>query len=108
MTNPLTTQVVRETSSTEHTQRLDLSVDLAPNNPYHLLLANPVMIASGTFGYDGYGRGITKDMDKKEKLKVLRKEYSRWNALTNNSDKAIRERAREMRDLAANIRRQYT
>ena len=52
--------------------------------------------------------GITKDMDKKEKLKVLRKEYSRWNALTNNSDKAIRERAREMRDLAANIRRQYT
>ena len=52
--------------------------------------------------------GITKDMDKKEKLRVLRKEYSRWNALTNNSDKAIRERAREMRDLAANIRRQYT
>jgi hypothetical protein len=52
--------------------------------------------------------GITKDMDKKEKLRVLRKEYSRWNALTNNSDKAIRERAREMRDLAANIRKQYT
>jgi len=52
--------------------------------------------------------GITKDMDKKEKLKVLRKEYSRWNALTNNSDKSIRERAREMRDLAANIRKQYT
>jgi PDZ domain-containing secreted protein len=52
--------------------------------------------------------GITKDMDKKKKLRVLRKEYSRWNALTNNSDKAIRERAREMRDLAANIRRQYT
>ncbi len=51
--------------------------------------------------------GITKDMDKKKKLRVLRKEYSRWNALTNNSDKAIRERAREMRDLAANIRKQY-
>ena len=52
--------------------------------------------------------GISKDMDKEEKLKVLRKEYSRWNALTNNNDKAIRERAREMRDLAANIRKQYT
>ena len=52
--------------------------------------------------------GISKDMDKEEKLKVLRKEYSRWNALTNNNDKAIRERAREMRDLAANTRRQYT
>ena len=42
---------------------MDLSVDLAPNNSHHLRLANPVMIASGTFGYDGYGRGITEDMD---------------------------------------------
>ena len=42
---------------------MDLSVDLAPGNPHHLRLANPVMIASGTFGYDGYGRGITRDMD---------------------------------------------
>ena len=42
---------------------MGLSVDLAPNNPHHLKLANPVRIASGTFGYDGYGRGITPDMD---------------------------------------------
>ena len=42
---------------------LDLPVDLAPHNPHHLWLANPVMIASGTFGYDGYGRGITPNMD---------------------------------------------
>ncbi len=42
---------------------LDLSVDLAPRNLYHLWLTNPVMVASGTFGYDGYGRGITPDMD---------------------------------------------
>ena len=48
--------------------------------------------------------GINKDMSKDEKLKLLRKEYSRWNALTNNSDKSIRERAREMRDLAAKLR----
>ena len=41
----------------------DLAVDLAPRNPNHLWLNNPVMIASGTFGYDGYGRGITSDMD---------------------------------------------
>ena len=39
-----------------------LAVDLAPNNVHHLWLANPVMIASGTFGYDGYGRGITPEM----------------------------------------------
>jgi dihydroorotate dehydrogenase (NAD+) catalytic subunit len=42
---------------------LDLSVDLAPRNLQHLRLNNPVIIASGTFGYDGYGRGITDDMD---------------------------------------------
>ena len=55
--------MVREKSRPESAQGLDLSVDLAPNNPHHLRLANPVMIASGTFGYDGYGRGITEDMD---------------------------------------------
>ena len=48
--------------------------------------------------------GLNKNMSNKEKEKVLRKEYSRWNALTNNSDKSIRERAREMRDLAAKLR----
>ena len=42
---------------------MGLSVDLAPNNHHHLKLVNPVMTASGTFGYDGYGRGITPDMD---------------------------------------------
>ena len=51
--------------------------------------------------------GIDKDMTKNEKLKILRKEYSRWNALTNNTDKMIRERAKEMRDLAASLRSQY-
>jgi len=40
-----------------------LSVDLAPKNSRHLRLANPIMIASGTLGYDGYGRGITDEMD---------------------------------------------
>jgi dihydroorotate dehydrogenase (NAD+) catalytic subunit len=39
----------------------NLSVDLAPRRS--LRLANPVMIASGTFGFDGYGRGITPEMD---------------------------------------------
>ncbi|MBM3942889.1 MAG: dihydroorotate dehydrogenase [SAR202 cluster bacterium] len=40
---------------------VDLSVDVAPGNRRHLRLANPVMIASGTFGYDGYGRGMPQD-----------------------------------------------
>ena len=38
---------------------VDLSVELAPNHSGGLKLANPVMIASGTLGYDGYGRGLT-------------------------------------------------
>ena len=74
--NQLTTQVVRETSSPENTQGLDLSVDLAPSNPHHLRLANPVMIASGTFGYDGYGRGITEDMDLGELGAVVPKTFT--------------------------------
>jgi len=45
------------------TEAIDLSVDLAPQNALHFRVANPVMIASGTFGYDGYGRGITPEMD---------------------------------------------
>ena len=52
--------------------------------------------------------GITESMSKEEKSKKLRKEYSRWNALTNNNDKLVRERAREMTDLAANLRKRYS
>ena len=44
-------------------REMNLSVDLAPANRHQLKLPNPVMIASGTFGYDGYGRGIPPEMD---------------------------------------------
>jgi dihydroorotate dehydrogenase (NAD+) catalytic subunit len=37
---------------------LDLSVDLAPNNPRGLRLANPVIAASGTFGYGSEYAGL--------------------------------------------------
>lgn len=40
-----------------------LSVNLAPNHGTGLLISNPIMIASGTFGYDGYGRGILDNVD---------------------------------------------
>ena len=49
---------------------------------------------------------INKQMSKDEKIKTLRSEYSRWNALTNHSDKTKREKARNMRDLAAKLRSQ--
>lgn len=35
-----------------------MEVNLAPRHPRGLHLSNPVMIASGTLGYDGYGRGL--------------------------------------------------
>ena len=41
---------------------IDLTVDLAPERTGGLLLSNPIMIASGTFGYDGYGRGIGSEV----------------------------------------------
>ncbi len=47
----------------DHFSASRLSVDLAPQHPRGLKLSNPVLIASGVFGYDGYGRGLTPDMD---------------------------------------------
>ena len=76
-TNQASPQMVRETNRPESAQGLDLSVDLAPNNPHHLRLSNPVMIASGTFGYDGYGRGITEDMHLGELGAVVPKTFTR-------------------------------
>ena len=40
----------------------NLAIDLAPRRRQPLWLTNPIIIASGTFGYDGYGRGIPADM----------------------------------------------
>ncbi len=40
-----------------------LGIDLAPNHPSHLYVPNPVMIASGTFGVDGYGGGLSEDLE---------------------------------------------
>ena len=38
-----------------------LSTEIAPRHSVGLKLVNPVMIASGTFGWDGYGRGLLKN-----------------------------------------------
>ncbi len=57
---------------------IDLSIDLAPRHSHHLRLKNPVMIASGTFGYDGYGRGIPEEMDLGQLGAVIPKTVTRW------------------------------
>jgi len=56
---------------------MDLSINLAPNNIVGLSLKNPIMIASGTFGYDGYGRGIPSDMDLSQLGAVIPKTVTR-------------------------------
>ncbi len=52
---------------------VDLSVELAAG----LNLANPVMIASGTLGYDGYGRGLTSNHPLDELGAVIPKTFTR-------------------------------
>ena len=51
--------------------------------------------------------GITSDMDNKEKCKVLRKEYTKWNAQTNHKEAKRKKRAKEMVKIVANLRKQY-
>ena len=43
------------------TEEPKLSRDIAPRHSHGLTIANPVMIASGTFGWDGYGKGLLED-----------------------------------------------
>ncbi len=56
---------------------MDLTVNLAPKRPNAGLLSNPVMIASGTFGYDGYGRGLPADAPLASLGAVLPKTFTR-------------------------------
>ena len=52
---------------------IDLSVDLAQG----LRISNPVMIASGTLGYDGYGRGLVGNYPLHELGAVIPKTVTR-------------------------------
>lgn len=56
----------------------DLSVELAPRHPRGLKLRNPVIIASGTLGYDGYGRGVAGIHPLNELGAVVPKTVTRW------------------------------
>ena len=60
------------------TETMDLSVELAPRHPTGLRLNNPVMIASGTLGYDGYGRGLIGNYPLEELGAVIPKTITRW------------------------------
>lgn len=57
---------------------MDLTVNLAPGRSGGLFFPNPVMIASGTFGYDGYGRGLDPDAPLASLGAVLPKTLTRY------------------------------
>jgi len=50
---------------------------------------------------------FSKDMTDADKCKKLREEYTRWNRQTNNSNEQIRNQARKMVELTANLRKKY-
>ena len=62
----------------EADRKMDLSVDLAPSHPGGLKLDNPVIIASGTLGYDGYGRGVADRYALGDLGAVIPKTVTRW------------------------------
>ena len=57
---------------------MNLSINLAPFSQIGLTLKNPIIIASGTFGYDGYGRGIPEGMDLSRIGAVIPKTVTRY------------------------------
>ena len=50
---------------------------------------------------------FSPDMTNEEKCKKLRQEYTRWNRQTNNSNEKIRNQAKKMVGLTANLRKKY-
>ena len=50
---------------------------------------------------------FSSDMTNEEKCKKIRQEYTRWNRQTNNSNEKIRNQAKKMCELTANLRKKY-
>jgi len=82
---------------------VNLAVDLAPQNPHHLRLSNPIMIASGTFGYDGYGRGLTPEMRLSQLGAVIPKTVTRLSREGNPEPRWYPKSFREAREAGACI-----
>jgi len=93
--NELLTKIVRslevdETEFNKMKEKIIATVDVIDENESDETLFN-----------------INAKMSKDEKCKLLRKEYSRWNAQTNNSDIKIKTRAKRMVEIAARLRSKY-
>lgn len=51
--------------------------------------------------------GLTDDMEDTEKCKLLRKQYTKWNAQTNHREVKKKKRAKQMVKIIADMRKQY-
>ena len=51
--------------------------------------------------------GIKEEMTNEEKCKLLRKNYTKWNAQTNSNNQKIKARAKEMVKIIAKLREKY-
>jgi len=93
--NELLTKIVRslevdEIEFNKMKEKIIATVDTIDENESHETLFN-----------------ITPKMTKNEKCILLRKEYTKWNAQTNNSDVKIKARAKRMVEIAAQLRTKY-
>lgn len=93
--NELLTKIVRslevdEIEFNKMKEKIIATVDIIDENESHETLFN-----------------ITPKMTKNEKCILLRKEYTKWNAQTNNSDVKIKARAKRMVEIAAQLRTKY-
>lgn len=93
--NELLTKIARslevdEIEFNKMKEKIIATVDIIDENESHETLFN-----------------ITPKMTKNEKCILLRKEYTKWNAQTNNSDVKIKARAKRMVEIAAQLRTKY-
>tara|TARA_B100000029_G_scaffold10890_1_gene11730 strand:+ start:406 stop:1389 length:984 start_codon:yes stop_codon:yes gene_type:complete len=82
---------------------IDLTSILHCKTDDQIVLKNPIMIASGTFGYDGYGRGITSDMPLGDLGAVIPKTVTRLQRDGNPEPRWYPKSFREARDAKESI-----
>lgn len=82
---------------------MNVSVSVSSALGYSIHLKNPLMIASGTFGYDGYGRGITDDMPLGDLGAVIPKTVTRYPRKGNPEPRWFPKSFREAREAKESI-----
>ena len=82
---------------------IDLTSVISSKAGTQIDLKNPIMIASGTFGYDGYGRGVTPQMPLQDLGAVIPKTVTRVEREGNPEPRWFPTSFREARDAKDSI-----